>query len=417
MIQALIPELNHLVFSEGRPADVVLSNHLKNHKELGSRDRRFLSQTTFSFFRWHGWTIARLKLPFLEACFVSAALDSNEFDDSYTYMAKQCKLPCRIEPVGSLSLEDKCATMNQWFSQRLEGEALSLLDLVPEGFDSLIEPEAVKHCIKAFQQRPPVWIRLRGMTDTIEQALAEKQVGYVRNAMIPTALAIQAGINLNSAIPNQAAQFVVQDIASQCVGIIAAPNPGEEWWDCCAGAGGKTIHLADLMNGEGKILSTDIRLPALKELKKRIRKLGIRGVRTQPFNAVHDEPFRKTFDGVLVDAPCSGWGTWNRNPDARLRSDRRDVQQCSTRQKKILNNAAWCVNPGGKLIYAICSITRPESEEVISLFLTEHPDFKLEPFINPLTGKECAGMCQLWPFEGPGDGMFIARMTRTRQGD
>jgi len=114
----------------------------------------------------------------------------------------------------------------------------------------------------------------------------------------------------------------------------------------------------------------------------------------------------------MVDAPCSGWGTWSRNPDARWRSSRRDVAQCATRQLKILNNVKWCVKPGGVLIYAVCSITCPETEEVVMNFLDQQEDFKLEPFTHPLTGEQTNGQLQIWPWESPGDGMFIARLRR-----
>jgi len=204
---------------------------------------------------------------------------------------------------------------------------------------------------------------------------------------------------------------VVQDISSQAVGRVADPKTGEEWWDCCAGAGGKALHLMDLMK-DGKLLASDNRIPVLKELKKRARKHGIRHIRTQPFNAVNDEPFTKTFDGVLVDAPCSGWGTWSRNPDARWRASRRDVVQCATRQLKILNNVKWCVKPGGTLVYSVCTITRPETEEVVMNFLDHHSNFKLAPFANPLTGEQTDGQLQIWPWDADCDGMFIAKFVR-----
>ncbi|RKX46890.1 MAG: RsmB/NOP family class I SAM-dependent RNA methyltransferase, partial [Verrucomicrobia bacterium] len=248
------------------------------------------------------------------------------------------------------------------------------------------------------------------------QALAGRDVPCSGHEALPAALSVAGGISLANALSGHAAQFVVQDISSQCVGHICAPQKDGDWWDCCAGAGGKALHLLDLMQQNGKVLATDIRVPALKELKKRARKYGIRGIRTQPHNVVHDEPFKKSFDGVLVDAPCSGWGTWPRNPDARWRSSKRDVVQCATRQVKVLNNAAWCVKPGGVLVYAACTFTRPETEEVVMNFLDRNPNFKLDPFSNPLTGEATEGTLQIWPWDGPGDAMFIARFVRNAEG-
>ena len=256
---------------------------------------------------------------------------------------------------------------------------------------------------------------MRSRTDPslLVQALADHNIPCTVHDHVATAISVEGGISLTHSLAPQAAQFVVQDIASQCVGLICAPQKGGDWWDCCAGAGGKALHLMDLMQQDGKVLATDIRVPALKELKKRARKYGIRGIRTQPHNVARDEPFKKTFDGILVDAPCSGWGTWPRNPDARWRTSKRDVIQCAGRQVKILNNAAWCVKPGGTLVYAACTITRPETEEVVMNFLDQNPGFKLDPFTNPLTGEPTEGSLQIWPWEGSGDGMFIARFVRT----
>lgn len=173
------------------------------------------------------------------------------------------------------------------------------------------------------------------------------------------------------------------------------------------------MHLMDLMQANGKVLATDIRPEVLKELKKRTRRHGIRNIRTQPYNAAADEPFTKTYDGVLVDAPCSGWGTWGRNPDARWRTSKREVVQCAHRQLKLLNNAKWCVKPGGVLVYAVCTLTQPETEEVVMNFLDHHNNFHLDPFLHPLTGQSTDGRTQVWPWEGPGDAMFIARFVRT----
>jgi len=255
---------------------------------------------------------------------------------------------------------------------------------------------------------------MRSRTDpaSLLAVLTKSKTASTVHPQLPLAISMGGGISLAHVLTDHAAQFVVQDIASQCVGLVCAPQKGDDWWDCCAGAGGKALHLMDLMEQDGKVLATDTRVPTLKELKKRARKYGIRNIRTQPHNAVNDEPFTKNFDGILVDAPCSGWGTWARNPDARWRTSKRDAIQCANRQVKILNNTAWCVKPGGVLVYAVCTFTRPETEEVVMNFLDANPTFKLDPFANPLTGEATDGQLQIWPWEGPGDAMFIARFIR-----
>lgn len=412
MLDELLPEITRLVIAEGRPADTLLNQHLRMHKELGSRDRRFLSQAVFCYFRWYGWTVNQLHLPPAEACLVGTALETTAFDDSFQYLATRCKLPCSIEPMGGKTLEEKRAILNEGFMDAPGFRPLELADLVFPDFGNALDPAMVDRCIAEFQQRPPTWLRLRGDPAPVIQALAEHQVACAMHDRVATAVSLDGGTSLPHLLAPHAAQFVVQDIASQCVGLVCAPQKGGDWWDCCAGAGGKALHLMDLMQQDGSVLATDVRAPALKELKKRARRYGIRGIRTQPYNAVHDEPFRKTFDGVLVDAPCSGWGTWSRNPDARWRNSIRDVVQCATRQVKILNNAAWCVKPGGTLVYAVCTFTRPETEEVVMNFLDQNPAFQPEPFVNPLTGATTAGTLQIWPDTAHGDAMFIARFIR-----
>ncbi|MCK4564009.1 MAG: hypothetical protein KAU94_04995 [Verrucomicrobia bacterium] len=412
MLAELIPEITRLVVEEGRPADALLSRHLRAHKELGSRDRRFLSQAIFSYFRWYGWTVNKLKLPAIEACLLGAALDSSELGESFRYLEGRCTLPGPVEPLGDKPLPEKAAVLDEWFKDTPDFRPLELSGLVLPDFESMIDPEKALPSIEQFQQRPPTWIRTRIDAAQLVQALADRDVPSSTHGHLPCAISVAGGISLANVLAPHAAQFVVQDIASQCVGHVCAPQKDADWWDCCAGAGGKSLHLMDLMQQEGKVLATDTRIAALKELKKRARKYGIRNIRTQPHNAVLDEPFRKTFDGVLVDAPCSGWGTWSRNPDARWRSSKRDVVQCATRQLKILNHATWCVKPGGRLVYAVCTITRPETEEVVMRFLDHNPGFKLDPFTHPLTGEETGGTLQIWPWDGPGDGMFIARFVR-----
>jgi 16S rRNA (cytosine967-C5)-methyltransferase len=412
MICELLPELTRMVLEEGRAVDSLLAYHLRTHKELGSRDRRFLSQAVFSYFRWFGWTIRRLELPVAEACLIGAALDSTELSDSVKYLEGRCSLPCPVAPLGKATLSEKAATLTEWFGQKEDFKPLEISELVLPDFGSMIDPEIALPSIEQFQKRPPTWIRTRVPAALLAETLQNNNVPNSEHAVLPSAVSVNGGTSLANVLSGHVAKFVVQDIASQCVGHVCSPQVGDDWWDCCAGAGGKALHLIDLMNQDGKVLATDTRSSALKELKKRARKHGVRGIRTQIHNAVRDEPFKKTFDGILVDAPCSSWGTWPRNPDARWRTSKRDVTQCANRQVKILNTASWCTRPGGKLIYSVCTMTRPETEEVVMHFLDQNSEFKLDPFMNPLTGEQTDGQLQIWPWDGPGDAMFIARFSR-----
>jgi 16S rRNA (cytosine967-C5)-methyltransferase len=389
------------VLEHRHPADRVLLRFFKNRRELGSRDRRFLSELFFSYFRWLGWTRI-LKLKPLEAAAFSWLLDRADLHAALQSAAKP-----GWEPLGGKTLDEKRAALATWFPdvQALEKSSLVLPTLgtsveIPAGGEDLF--------YETLQQRPPTWLRLRDAA--FKKVLEDASIPYKEHARVPDIISIEGGTSLGAL--GHGGQFEVQDVASQAVAMVAAPEPGSDWWDACAGAGGKSLQLADLIGPSGKVFATDVREEALHECKKRARAGGIANVRTQLHDLAKDKPFTKQWDGVLVDAPCSGWGTWSRNPDARWRSDPRDPAQKRNLQVKMLHNAAHCVKPGGLLIYAVCTFTREETTGVLERFLAEHPEFVLEPFKHPLMGAPTEGILQIWPWEGPGDGMFMARLRR-----
>ncbi len=397
----ILETLTPHVLEHRHPADRVLLRFFKNRHELGSRDRRFLSECFFSWYRWLGWTKA-LQLPPLEAAALSWLLDRTDLHVALQGVAKS-----DWTPLGGKTLDEKRAALAVWFPGV---KTLEKADLVFPEFGKSVHFAAGGEDLfyETLQQRPPTWIRLR--TEEFKQVLTGANIAFKEHSKAAGAVSIDAGTSLGALA--HGGQYEVQDIASQAVTLVAAPAAGSDWWDACAGAGGKTVHLADLIGRDGKVLATDLRTEALHECKKRARAGGIAMIRTQLHDLVKEAPFTKEFDGVLVDAPCSGWGTWSRNPDARWRTDPRDPAQKRNLQVRMLKNAAKCVKSGGVLIYAVCTFTREETVEVIERFLPEHPGFELEPFAHPLTGEPTSGSIQIWPWEGPGDGMFIARLRR-----
>jgi 16S rRNA (cytosine967-C5)-methyltransferase len=175
----------------------------------------------------------------------------------------------------------------------------------------------------------------------------------------------------------------IQDLASQQIAAAIAVRSGEKVWDCCAGAGGKSLAIAARMNNKGVLLATDLHGYKLDELKRRAKRAQLGNVRT--FTWAGDEPLRlpkeiaqqKGFDWVLVDAPCSSSGTWRRNPDARWRFAPTDTAELVVLQQKILHNSAVAVRVGGHLVYATCSWQVSENEAQIALFLQNNPVFSL----------------------------------------
>ena len=213
MLNELLPEITTLVTEEGRPADTLLSRHLRVHKELGSRDRRFLSQAVFSYFRWYGWTVNKLKLPPAEACLIGAALDCTDFGDSFEYILARCSLPCTPFPLGNKTLAEKTNTINDWFSDTPDFEPLDLADLVLPGFGSMIDPEKAVSCIEQFQRRPPTWIRSRTDPAGIVQSLTDRSVPCTVHDHLTAAVSVEGGISLANILAPQAAQHTFHPFA------------------------------------------------------------------------------------------------------------------------------------------------------------------------------------------------------------
>ncbi len=208
--------------------------------------------------------------------------------------------------------------------------------------------------------------------------------------------------------------FEFQDLASQCIGLVCQAKENEKWWDVCAGSGGKSLLLADEMQNKGKIMATDIRKKILEQFKKRIKRTQYTNIKIKDLGDVCFS--QELFDGVLVDAPCSCTGIWRRNPDLRWTSNADICKKSTQNQLEILRMASMKVKEKGILIYATCSLSQQENEEIISNFLKQNKSFQLESFINPLTGEQTKGMLRInfQPFDN--DGMFVARLVRVDKG-
>ena len=272
--------------------------------------------------------------------------------------------------------------------------------------------------LRALQQEPRLWLRARPDTAAVLAAeLGDCSAPLPR--LLPDALVYTGEADLFRHATFQAGRFELQDVTSQAVGALCAPRPGESWWDACAGEGGKALDLADRMQNRGVIWATD-------RADWRLQRLRLRAARAERFNlrwALWDgggkPPTTLKFDGVLVDAPCSGLGTWQRNPHARWTTTPDDVAELAVLQTQLLHHAAAAVKPGGRLFYAVCTLTREETTEVAARFAAERPDF--EPF--PLPGEWQAGspgasaetaphLLWLRPQDWQGNGMFVAAWRR-----
>lgn len=403
---------------DGNPADRVLARITRARRELGARDRRNLYDLVFALFRWLGWTrlwredaMDRMLLASLVLDGKGDSLLASTWADEMGLGKDQWDLWSRY------SLVEKAARIDALMGPA--GYERKPEELFPDWFaDAIYLPfdDEQRNCnflrelMEVFQTRPPVWIRLRDndRQSTLAE-LKEKGVQAKPHPSLETTVSIHSPINLNEIAAYREGKIEVQDLSSQAVGLVCSPRPQEIWWDACAGAGGKSLHLAALMQGRGEVWATDLRARALAELDKRARKWRLKNIRVKPQSAYFAD---KLFDGVLVDAPCSGIGTWRRNPDARWRMAKNDIQRSADVQTGLLNRCAKQVLPGGVLIYSVCTLTAAETAVVLENFIGMNPQFELAPAANPLTGEQTDGKIWIWPRKNDTDGMFIARLKR-----
>jgi 16S rRNA (cytosine967-C5)-methyltransferase len=220
--------------------------------------------------------------------------------------------------------------------------------------------------------------RLRNTPDELIERLRRDQV-VVRQARFgPDALIVEEGHPLGGA-GLKAGWFVVQDEASQLVSLLAGRNPGPRMLDCCASPGGKTTALAADMPVGGLLVACDVRKRRMDLLRRTVTASGAGNIRLVQADLLRPLPFATRFDGVLVDAPCSGLGTLRRDPDIKWHRSEGDLSTLAAAQLAMLVNAAAAVTPGGRLIYATCSSEPEENESVADAFLALRPDFSAHP--------------------------------------
>ncbi len=273
---------------------------------------------------------------------------------------------------------------------------------------------------EASSQQPPVTLRVNTLRSTRDQLLQEFDTQGIEATpcrFSPDGITL-AGRHIISTLPGfDAGLFAVQDEASQLAGRLLGAEPGERIWDACCAPGGKSGHIAQLMDDTGELIATDISRSKLTLVQDNVRRLGINSVTTAVADLHQPYTFPDgTFDRILLDAPCSGLGVIRRNPEAKWRLFSGDITRLAAVQKTLLKNAAVRLKPGGTLLYSTCSTSEAENELVVEDFLLHHPGFVLED-LNELfpAWKELFafyGMFRVWPHRHGMDGFFAARIRR-----
>jgi 16S rRNA (cytosine967-C5)-methyltransferase len=291
--------------------------------------------------------------------------------------------------------------------------------LVEQWLEQLGSAEARLHA-EASSQQPPLTLRvnmLRSSRDDLLQEFARQDIETTPCRYSPDGITL-TGRHMISTLPGfESGLFAVQDEASQLAGHLLGAAPGERIWDACAAPGGKTCHIAQLMDDRGELCATDISRSKLTLVQDNVRRLGITSVATAVADLHQPATFPDgEFDRILLDAPCSGLGVIRRNPEAKWRIFSGDITRLAAVQKTLLKNASAKLKPGGTLLYSTCSTSEAENELVVEDFLLHNSGFVLEnlndffPAWNDLIAFY--GMFRVWPHRHGMDGFFAARIRR-----
>jgi 16S rRNA (cytosine967-C5)-methyltransferase len=392
----LLSELRpHWRREAGLPARI--QSLLAGRRAFGSRDRRLYRELIYTTLRYLPWIEPLLDSEPDKAAGVAAWLSADTpATQAFRAAATAGWPPCpgRLAEKAAL-LGDRIAP-NHPFGLPL-----------PDWFRA--------HCPEAFGAaeadallaRAPLWVRLqRGDGQRAMEAFAATGWAGQRSEILPSAFKLPAEAEVAKSEAYRDGEIEIQDLGSQLILASVGLEPGTSWLDACAGAGGKTLQLAQLLGPAGRVDAHDIRAGALAELRQRAQRAALQNITTLSAPSDH------SYDGVLVDAPCSGTGTWRRSPHLKWATTPAQIEAFATRQRALLQDFSRRVRPGGRLVYATCSLSRRENAEVLASFLAANPDFSPAPFANTFGFVPQNGGFTILPARHDTDGFFVASLRR-----
>jgi 16S rRNA (cytosine967-C5)-methyltransferase len=418
-------ELYDEIVDAPKPADQILFQYFRSRKFIGSGDRRFVTETIYTLLRHYArlnWWAKKLgtkqdgrsiTLLWLALATGYQAREIYELFDGGGYgpdalsrferdiveKAKQQELmPSDMPQDVRLECPEWAYTsLKKYFGADVEKELLPMQDEAP------------------LDMRVNI---LKSDREAVLKQLRRDDFNVMPSHYSPIGVRVQGRPAFSMNPLYQKGAIEVQDEGSQILSLLCGVKPGEWVVDFCAGAGGKTLALAAQMENKGKIYACDIEQNRLENSKKRLRRAGVHCVEMRLLDDEDDDWVRKhkgKADCVLIDAPCSGVGTWRRNPFMRWQSMGPGLKGLMQVQQNILRSASRLVKPGGRLIYATCSMLPEENQEQVDLFLKENPVF--EPMVleklNQIPELDLSGSSlQMTPARHETDGFFISAMVR-----
>ena len=278
--------------------------------------------------------------------------------------------------------------------------------------------EMTKEMLQENNIAPMQTVRVNRTKATVENVLATLEregIKAKRSEVMPDCVFILSGQAARTAAFKNGL-ITIQDESSMLPATVLNPQPGMKVLDMCAAPGGKTTHLAEMMNNEGSILATDLHPKKLDLIEENTARLGLNIVQTAPLDGRKAAEFLKPeYDAILVDAPCSGLGVMRRKPDIKYTKREEDLASLQTIQLGILDNAVQLLKSGGRLVYSTCTVDRNENEGTVQAFLEAHPEMEaiqLENLPIQLDAKQQNGMLQVFPQDFGGDGFFVAAFVK-----
>jgi len=374
------------IFIENRYADKAIEKLLKQNPKWGARDRRFIAETTYDIVRWYR---------------LFGKLANAQENDFWKLLSVWCvwneiRLP--DWPEMAIAKEYLYQTFDEIKNDR------KIVESIPDWLDELGEKELGKGWneeLHALNEQAKVVLRvntLKVSRNELQRQLADNDEIFTTTPPdFQDALLLEERQNIFTRQQFKDGLFEVQDAGSQLIAPFLRVEPGMRVVDACAGGGGKTLHLAALMQNKGRIIAMDTEAWKLNELKKRARRAGASNIETRVIESSKIiKRQENSADRLLLDVPCSGLGVLKRNPDAKWKLSSEAIEKVKLTQQKIINEYSVIVKPGGMMVYATCSVLPSENEKQVEKFLSEKGD-----------KFELIGQKTLLPSEGF-DGFYMA---------
>ncbi|MDG1684775.1 MAG: methyltransferase domain-containing protein [Flavobacteriaceae bacterium] len=386
------------IFNQGLQADKVIAKMLKSDKRWGKRDRGFIAENTYEIIRWkrlYG-ELAGVKEPF-----------------SNTSLWRLLSVRLVLQGIPLPAWDEVRGTPARRIKGKYDGlqQHRAIVCSITDWLDKLgvanFGETQWKRELDALNTQASVVLRVNRLQTNpkmLQNELVAEGIQTVLHRTYPDALILQERANVFETDAFKRGLFEVQDASSQLVASFTEVSPGMQVIDACAGAGGKSLHLAALMENKGQLTALDIYPHKLHELKRRAKRAGVHNITTRHIQSTKViKKLHGRADRVLIDAPCTGLGVLRRNPDAKWKIDADFLERVKQTQKHIIHSYATMVKPGGKLVYATCSILKEENQNQVEGFLQSEigKQFTLEKeqVVNPAK----SGF----------DGFYMARMIRS----